>query len=118
MNAARNHTNFFGGSEPGRACEVHRGTETSAPLPLDANGIDWLALRSRLFAAYGEPETREDAAASILRLRGSFAGAAVPALDSYQTCLRSVNLDVSSNGKPPNGTDTPAAGVNGSGERG
>ncbi|AOR77630.1 hypothetical protein [Novosphingobium resinovorum] len=81
--------------------------------------IDWQALRSRLFATHDRLGVLgEDAAATRLRLRGSFDGCAASALNAYEECSRNVNLDASSNGKPVGRKDSPVADVNDSGERG
>lgn len=131
MNIARNHITPDTGEAPGRT--VHGGgravpgglSEEDPPfdpalaLTGDPQSIDWQALRSRLFATHDMLGVLgEDAAASGLRLRGSFDGCAASALNAYEEYSRDVNLDASSNRKSNGSKDSRVADVNGSGERG
>ncbi len=118
MNIARNLITPQTGNTPvGVAGRAGEGIDEH--LPTDVNAIDWQALRSRLFAAHDMLGVLgSDAKATRLRLRGSFAGGTATALHAYEEALRTVNLDVSTNGKPDGDTVSPVAGVNGNGERG
>ncbi len=125
MNVARNHIAPQTGDAPGRAGDglSYDGMPGLPPFAdpqaVDPPVIDWHALRSRLFATHDRLGVLgEDAAASRLRLRGSFDGCAASALHAYEESSRPINLDASSNGKPVQGKDNPVADVNGSGERG
>lgn len=127
MNIARNHITPDRGEASGRTVQgggdgpsgVLSGDSSPVDLPADLQSIDWQALRSRLFATHDMLGVLgEDAAASRLRLRGSFDGCAASALHAYEESSRNVNLDASSNGKPNGGKDSRVADVNGSGERG
>lgn len=109
MNAARNTISPPTGDAPGR---------TDAK-PQDLRSIDWHSLRSRLFSACDRLGVLgEDAQASHLRLRGSFAGAAASQLDTFGEASRNINPDASSNGKPKGDKDSSVADANDSGERG
>lgn len=128
MNVARNHIAPQTGDAPGRAGDglsgTHLSLDLSADLPVDRQptcwqAIDWQALRLRLFSRHDHLGVQgEDAAASRLRLRGSFDGCAASALHAYEESSRTINLDASSNGKPRTGKDNPVADVSDSGERG
>ncbi|PNU01778.1 hypothetical protein [Novosphingobium guangzhouense] len=127
MNVARNHIAPKTGDAPDRtqsrapglAVDGAIGGLSAEHLPADPAGIDWQALRSRLFATHDRLGVLgDDAVATRLRLRGSFDGCAASALNAYEECSRNVNLDASSNGKPSGCKDSPVADVNGSGERG
>ncbi len=123
MNVAPHHMTPETGDAPGRTAGIPAvpGCDglSEGHLPADPAMIDWQALRSRLFATHDRLGVLgEDAAATRLRLRGSFDGCAASALNAYEECSRNVNLDASSNGKPVGGKDSPVADVNDSGERG
>ncbi|WP_148649454.1 hypothetical protein [Novosphingobium barchaimii] len=115
MNIARNHLAPNTGDAQGRAGDEF----VDLQFPADLAHIDWQALRSRLFASRDTLAVMTtDSAASRLHLRGSFDGYAANRLTTYQTSLRPVNLDGSSNGKPADGTTSTAADANDNGERG
>ncbi|MEE4452009.1 hypothetical protein [Novosphingobium resinovorum] len=132
MNVARHHITPENGEAPGRTpvcTPVHaRAGAGDAPsgehLPADLTAIDWRALRSRLFATHDRLGVLgEDAAATRLRLRGSFDGCAASALsayepNAYEESSRDINPDASSNGKSGTGKDSSVADVSDSGERG
>lgn len=84
----------------------------------DLRGIDWRALRSRLFATAMPHSPGTDIAATRLRLRGSFDGCAASALHAYEASLMPINRDASSNGKSDQGNDASVADASANGERG
>jgi hypothetical protein len=80
---------------------------------------DWRDLRSRLFAAHDVRTVLAGETAPVrLRTRGSFAGEAASLLNTYGLASSTVNLEISSNGKPGGAKVTSVAGTSEAGDRG
>lgn len=111
MNIAHDHnTCMTGGATPDGD-----GGFAHVPAPLD-----WMELRTRLFAAH---EVRvvlaaEENSAAGLRLRGSFDGCAASLLTTYEGFSTPVNPNVSTNRKSGRANVLPGAGESRTGERG
>lgn len=114
MNIARNHITPQTGDAQGRASDGFADLE----LPTDLHHIDWQVLRSRLFASRDVAGAQGTFPGASRLPRGSFDGCAASKLTTYQTSLKPVNLDGSSNGKSVGSTSSPVADANGNGERG
>lgn len=118
MNIARNHiTPPTGDASSLDAGRTGEGLAAGASQQ-DLRGIDWQALRSRLFATALPHPPGTDITSTRLRLRGSFDGCAASALHAYEASLMPVNRDASSNGKSDEGNDASVADASAKGERG